>query len=447
MHTSSANSALRGAFTNPRLLPFFGERLLEKQQHMSDTETSGAPSSAPVATAGTTPSVGSPGTPPIGAFGSTRGSGLARGKRPTPAASTAGASAAPSGYKPSALEVIRPQSEYKNPFTGETSVGAPASPEPAERIINEPAPQAASPETPVASAPVFAAAPAPAPAPATAELFPFNAPGDSDRAPAEKAELKILPPTAETKRPAVSWEAGGPSPADDRRNERPTFRPERRDAKPFEPREGKPFEQRESRDGKPFVPREQREQKPFAPREPRRDGQQRNFEPRSGQPQQPYQGGQGQNRTPRPEEPKKSAGFFGWLKDLFGGKPAETPAAGGRGEGDQRRERDGEFGHDGQRRHRGGRGRGRGGFQGENRGPRDGQPYQPRDPRDEAGSPQPEGDRGYSGGGQGENREGGGRRRRRGGRGRFRGEGGAGGGGGDRGNDPRPEGQQGGGAI
>src|SRR5471032_2921222 len=111
---------------------------------MSDPETSGAPTTAPAETAGATPSVASPAaTQPFGTFGSTRGSGLARGKRPSPAAASAAAPAAPSGYKPSSLEVITAKSEYVNPFTGETTVSAPARPEPVERVVNEPAPQAA----------------------------------------------------------------------------------------------------------------------------------------------------------------------------------------------------------------------------------------------------------------------------------------------------------------
>src|SRR5476651_2462247 len=102
---------------------------------MSDPETSGAPTTAPAETAGATPSVASPAaTQPFGTFGSTRGSGLARGKRPSPAAASAAAPAAPSGYKPSSLEVITAKSEYVNPFTGETTVNAP--------VANEPAPQA-----------------------------------------------------------------------------------------------------------------------------------------------------------------------------------------------------------------------------------------------------------------------------------------------------------------
>src|SRR6266567_3150875 len=113
---------------------------------MSDNEKSGAPTAAPAdlpahapasaESSGATPLVAPKGEPqPTGAFGSTRGSGLARGKRPTLPAAQAAAPATPSGYKPTALEVITPQSEYRNPFTGETTVRAP--------VVNEPAPQAA----------------------------------------------------------------------------------------------------------------------------------------------------------------------------------------------------------------------------------------------------------------------------------------------------------------
>ena len=66
----------------------------------------------------------------------------------------------------------------------------------------------------------------------------------------------------------------------------------------------------------------------------------------------------------------------------------------------------------------------------------------PRDPNFQHPDPREEGPEGQGGGGDYRG-DGGGRRRRRGGRGRFRGEGGDRG---DRGG-PRPEGQQGGGAI
>ena len=350
---------------------------------MSDDNQSGAPSTAPGAA-----STGE--NPGFGVFGANRGSGLVRGKRATPPAANAAAPAASSGYKPSSLEVITSKSEYVNPFTGETTVSAP--------VTNEPAPQAdpVPPAAPVASvAPAREAAPATS-APAPAELFPLDPPA----APAEKPALKILP-TEEPRRPAVSWEspAGAPAAQPQRRDDRPAFRPEQ----------------------------ERREGKPFAPREPRRD--ERKFEPRDKQPYQPRQERDDRpERIPEPAPAKKPGGFLGWLKGLFGGsKPAETPATGG----DFRPERDGE--HGGRRRHRGGRGRG--GFRSDNRG---GQPYQHRDPRDEAGQPQQGGEH-HQGEPRGEGQYGGGRRRHRGGRGHFRGEGG------DRG--PRPEGQEGGGAI
>ncbi len=350
----------------------------QHNHHMSDNHPTGAPSPTPASNA-SEPAA-------FGAFGGQRGSGLARGKRPTTAAASS-TPAAPSGFKPSSLEVITPKSEYVNPFTGETAVTAPRANEPV--IEAAPAPQPAA---------------VPAPAPAPAPVAEVSAPA-AEAAPAEKAELKILPPE-ETKRPAVSWESG------------PAAAPQREERRSFQPN-------RERRDG-----REGREQKPFEPREPRRD--ERKLEPRENQPYQPREA-----RAPRSEgaPEKKSGGFLGWLKGLFGGgKSSDAPAAGS----EPRHERDGEHGH--RRRHRGGRGRGHGGFQGDNRG---GQPFQHRDPRDEpqgesSGGEQRHGEQrgdGYQGGG-------GRRRRRRGGRGRFRGEGG------DRGGcDPRPEGQQGGGAI
>ena len=415
----------------------------KENQHMSDTEKSGAPTPAPAETAGATPSVASTGaTQPFGTFGATRGSGLLRGKRPTPAAAAAAAPAAPSGYKPSSLEVITSKSEYVNPFTGETTVSVP--------VVNEPAPQAAPlpaeapapiPAPVVAVAPALAASKrsedgaAVAPAPVAAkrsdealpgELFPFNPPASSvpKAAPAvdssPKPELKILPPQ-EARRPAVSWDANSAAPGEtaaqpQRRDDRATFRTERN--------------RRENPEGKPLEPRE-----------PRRD--ERKIEPRANQPYQPRDDRPERDDRParnEPAAPQKSGGFLGWLKGLFGGKKTETPAAGGDIRGGEPR-RDGDFG--GQRRHRGGRGRGRGAFRGDNRGPRDGQQQQPRDPRDEADQPQ-HGGSDYQHGGEprGEGDFGGGRRRRRGGRGRFRGEGG---GRDERG--PRPEGQQGGGAI
>src|SRR5581483_3569090 len=123
---------------------------------MSDPEKPGAPEQAPDGLPASAPTPGAsapvaatppaaeptPGSPAeaagkAGAFGSTRGSGLARGKRTAHGA--APATAAPGPYKPTAVEVIKPVTEYKNPFTGETTVSAPP--------VNEPpAPVAAKPE-------------------------------------------------------------------------------------------------------------------------------------------------------------------------------------------------------------------------------------------------------------------------------------------------------------
>jgi len=74
---------------------------------MSSNESSGAPAEATATTPA--PSAEFP------TFGTTRGSGLARGKRPSagPAAATA---AAPSDYKPTAIEVVNAPREYTNPF-------------------------------------------------------------------------------------------------------------------------------------------------------------------------------------------------------------------------------------------------------------------------------------------------------------------------------------------
>ena len=382
----------------------------KEKKHMSDQATSAGASDASGATAGSAASAASSGNPAaVGSFGA-KGSGLARGKRPSPHAAPAAASAAPSGYQPSALEVIRPQSEYKNPFTGETSVP----------VVNEPALQAAPVPAPAPVA-VQVASVAPAPAPKSNDLFPFADDAASKprfSAPEPKAEINILP-TEEVKRPAVSWgESNPPQPVDPRprRDDRPTFRPERRDQRPFEPRQPRdPREAREPREARD--PREARE--PRESREPRRDF--------SGEPRR------NEERPERPafnEPAKKSGGFFAWLKNLFSSSKTETNVAERPDAGNEEHLR-----HH-RRRHRGGRGRG--GYQGqggnyqgggENRGPREGQN---RDQNFDGNRPQPDGEQS-----EGQRYEGGGRRRRRGGRGRFRD---------DRGG-PRPEGQQGGGAI
>ncbi|HEY5079143.1 MAG TPA: hypothetical protein VII43_04825 [Opitutaceae bacterium] len=372
---------------------------------MTDTNPSGASfapvadSSAPVAGAVT----------PAGNFGSTRGSGLARGKRQTSASAPA-ASPVKTDYKPTALEIITPQREYTNPFASQQPAAPPAeapveakAPE-APAAVSEPE-QAAAPEAPVAE---------------------------------EKSEIQILPP-AESIRPAVSWES--PSASEGMReihsgerphhDDRPTFRPDRREdqnggAQPegqrprFEGRDPRRDFQRQPRD-----PRDARQ-----PRDPRDARQPR--DPREArQPRDPRD--ERQPRDPRDERPRysqgpsghaseaakpASGGFFGWLKGLFGGqKPAEAPAP---------RESAREPFGDGQRprrRHRGGRGHG-----GQNQGFRGDRP--------EFGGDRPQGERNEHGGEHGGEHQGGHRRRRhRGGPGR------------DRGGEPRSEGHQGGGAI
>lgn len=360
---------------------------------MSDQPTSGEPAPAPATATEAAPAAAPTGdVRPIGSFGTAKGSGLSRGKRANPAAPAASAApASPGAYKPTAVEVITPQREYTHPF-GEPTPAPTAVNEPPKEIPPAPAatePAGAAPVSIEANGPVASASEPPAvTAPAAGE--PAGAPPEIVQPSVEKAEIKILPPS-EAKRPAVSWgEAGHGDDTRPQREPRGVFQPDRRERK-FEPRQPRAFEPRE-------------------PREPRRDP---SLEQRGPLPA-------AASKTPRAATEKPSGGFIGWLKGLFGGKPAETPAAPG-----QREQRDGEFRR---RRHRGGRGRG--GYQGDNRGPREGGQF--REGSSAGADPsgdQPQGERRYEGGGR--------RRRRRGGRGRYRD---------DRGG-PSPEGQQGGGAI
>jgi hypothetical protein len=396
---------------------------------MTDTNPSGASlapvadSSAPAARAET----------PAGNFGSTRGSGLARGKRQSSASAPAAASPVKTDYKPTALEIITPQREYKNPF---------ASPEPASAPADEPA-EIKEPE---------AAAPRIEPEQAAVQAVTF-----AEEPVEEKSEIQILPP-AEAIRPAVSWESPSASDgrqeshADDRpaRDDRPTFRPDRREDQnggaqaevqrpSFEGREPRrdssqrqprdPREARQPRDPRderqPRDPREARQ-----PRDPRDERQPRDpryaRQPRDPRDERP-QYGQNTPSTRAPEAAKPaSGGFFGWLKSLFAGpKPVEAPTSRESG-----RESGGETfgdGHRPRRRHRGGRGHG-----GQSQGYRGDRPDLNGDrPQGERGD-RPQGERSEHGG----DRQGGNRRRGyRGGPGR------------DRGGEPRSEGHKGGGAI
>jgi hypothetical protein len=343
---------------------------------MTDTTTSGAPEGPAAEPAAAAESSA------FGAFGSARGSGLARGKRnhaPAPAAT-----AAPTAYKPTALEVITPAREYRNPFTGEMSVNPPAeSPAPA------PAPEAEAPApAPAAEAPAAAEPAAAAPAPAEEAPAPqAPAPAAEDSRP----ELTILPP-AEVRQSALSWENRP-------RDERPEAPAPRRDER------GERHERRDR--GERW-----RDERPAYRPEPRPDHR---ADDRRGE--------EHRRPAPLPAAPPPAKGFFGWLKSLFAG-PAAAPAVA------DHRSADSEIGRDGQprrRRRRGGRGR--------HHGEPGGRPAEAYPARASEGAEH--GERTGAPYGSGESRDGHHRRRRRGGRGRYRG---------DRGG-PGPEGQQGGGAI
>jgi translation initiation factor IF-2 len=350
---------------------------------MTDPETSGAAANpAPSETSGAPKAAES--TPQFGAFGSTRGSGLARGKRAT----TTAASAAPATageYKPTAIEVVVPQREYRNPFGDPPAAVEPAAAEPA------PPPPAPAPAAPVA--PVTPAAriedPAPAPRP-EAEVH--------DEVP-EKAELNILP-TEEVKRPPVHWGTTPPPGA----------------AAPgvFQTRA-----RREEGRSPGFAPRQEpaREQGPGAG-DPRREHH-RHESHREGR--EAGDRRDSYRSSPGPAH-RARGGFLAWLKNLFAPKPAAEPSR-----SEPRQDGDGQF-H--RRRRRGGRGRRRGdGQQGHSGPPREGgqSEFRGGPPESREGRPDFRGER--DGGGQR-------RRRHRGGGGRGRDRGGSG-----------PEGWQGGGAI
>jgi hypothetical protein len=296
---------------------------------MSDPEKSGTPDQAPadLPAPANAPADAAPASPPaaapvsappaFGSFGASRGSGLARGKRPASAAAPASTSAAPAVYKPTAVEVITSATEYKNPFTGETSVSAPRANEPAppaapapSPVIEEIAPPAPSHSpVPESSASLDAAARSDTSAPAgeTPQTNPMVESSTPQTEESARPELNILPPES-PRRPALHWESASPSPAPaeptPRSDERRSFQTSR------ERREGRdggrshdPRESRQPREGG----REPREPRSF---EPRRD--ERKFEPRSRQSHH--------DRTPPVEPAKQPGGFVGWLKGIFGGK-------------------------------------------------------------------------------------------------------------------------------
>lgn len=308
---------------------------------MSSTESSGAPAEATA-------------TPPAPAaafptFGSTRGSGLARGKRP--AAGPAASTTASTEYTPTAIEVVNAPREYQNPFA------------PAEE------PAAAS---PAPSAVGLAKADAPAiekPAPVAAVPA---APVQND----EPAELNILEPAQPKVVPAQTWESEGFEPVRESRPERP-----RREEQGERPRREEQSERpaREERTALTEIPEKFLYVRPghtYVPTPSNFGGapRERSERPAHGSTERALE-------TSASEAPAKSGGFFGWLKSLFGGPSAKPVAAtgahgeyrrdgghrrhrGGRNRGGQGGDRAGyQGGEGGQRRDRGGRGRG--GYRGE----------------------------------------------------------------------------------
>jgi hypothetical protein len=307
---------------------------------MSSTETSGVPAEGTAtqpAPAAAFPS-----------FGTTRGSGLARGKRPSAAAATA-ASTAPSDYKPTAIEVVNAPREYTNPFA------------PAEAPVAEAAPAPARPEPVQETAPVIETVAPAAPAPVAEE----------------PAELNILPPAEQKTAPAQTWESEGFRPARSERperSERPR-REERAEAPADEPVDIASIPEKflYVRPGVTFVPTPRNWG--GAPRERRSHNE---SAPRSEAPRASA------SSTPA-ATPAKSGGLLGWLKGLFGGSdesasaPVTTTTGGESGEarreGGHRRHRSDRGGRGGEggghRRHRGGRGRSRS-HDGESQGSRQG---------------------------------------------------------------------------
>lgn len=289
---------------------------------MSSTESSGAPAEG----TSTTPAQDAA----FPSFGSTRGSGLARGKRP--AAGPAASSAASTEYTPTAIEVVNAPREYQNPF-------APA---------DSAAETTAKAETPKPFEPApFVITPAPARAPRVQEepVAPV-----ADVAPSaqndEPAELNILEPAQPKVAPTQTWESEGFKPNREPRGDRGDRprREERSERPADEPVDvdSIPPQFLYVRPGHTYVPTPRNWG--GAPRE-RSERTERNDRPIHGSPERALE--------TSAEVPAKSGGFLGWLKSLFGGSSAETvatPAANG-DNGNYRRE------GGGHRRHRGGRNR------------------------------------------------------------------------------------------
>jgi translation initiation factor IF-2 len=288
---------------HPRRL--FRQALLTNNIDMSSNESSG-PSAEATAT--------NPAPSADISFGSTRGSGLARGKakRPsTPAAS----SAAPSNYTPTAIEVVTAPREYQNPF-------APVEEKPVA-VTPEPAPVVA--HAPTVFVPPARVQQAEAVAPIVKEehIAPSvsSSPIASDPISSEQSGLNILPPEQPKATPAQTWESEGFRPARESRTDRPRREdaPRREESsRREEPRaESAPFDPSTIpakflyvRPGYNYVPTPSNYG--GAPRE-------RNNRPAVSAPHSTA------TSAAKPAEPQSGGGFFGWLKSLFGGSP-ETPA-------------------------------------------------------------------------------------------------------------------------
>jgi translation initiation factor IF-2 len=328
---------LRLAFTTCAADPW--QALSTNNIDMSSTESSGAPaegSATPPAPAAEFPT-----------FGTTRGSGLARGKRSSAGPAT-NAAPAPSDYKPTAIEVINAPREYQNPF-------APATPEP---VQEQPA-QPARPEYVEPSAPAQTPVAATEPAASSTEAETAEADGPAET----PAQLNILEPERQRSVPPQTWESEGFRPAREARHETSRHESSRYEAA----RQEEPAEEVDIASIPPqflYV----RPGVKFVPTPKNWGGAPRERAPRLTSAGAPAAAAAAARETAKPAA---SGGIFGWIKSLFGGSsapaaPVESPASehfhGGNRRGDRGRSPGGEGGY--RRRHRGGRGRSRGGRDG-----------------------------------------------------------------------------------
>jgi len=389
---------------------------------MSDTEQTGAQSvapveqtpapavsaeqSAPVQVAAPAPVADAPAQEvkkqeqaPSFVFGTSRGSGLARGKRQAPSQATAAATNG--GYQPTAIEVVKTATTFANPFEPVAAAAAPQ--QQAEPVEAKPSvkTEVSAPVDSVAAnqppEPVAAQQQRPEPAEghsqtaqpaAKQQAEPVEAPADG-----QPSTLNILPP-AETKRPTSGWENRGERQDRGERRERGERqdRGERRERGEFRDRgerqeRGDRGERVERRDDRPTFRPERRDEQAASSEAPAQA-------PRPAPEAKPEAKQEYKPAARTEEKPAKKGGFFAWLKSLFSSdEPEAKPADGKREFNDRRNDRRGGRGRDN-------RGGNRGGFQ-----PRDGQQ------RHEGGQ---HGDQGGEGGQR--------RRRRRGGRGRHGGD-------------------------